>query len=73
MLYRVGHVGERQEDIAEEDGRQIDDLVEDVRRLAAPVMRHRVLTNFHAEADKISTDQLIKQLVEAVPAPKSDL
>jgi MoxR-like ATPase len=47
--------------------------VEDVRRLAASVMRHRILTNFHAEADKITTDHLIRQLIDAVPAPKSDL
>ena len=47
--------------------------VEDLRRLAAPVMRHRLLTNFHAEADKITTDHLIGQLIEAVPAPKSEI
>jgi MoxR-like ATPase len=43
--------------------------VEDIKRLAAPVMRHRLLTNFHAEADKVTTDMLIAQLVAAVPAP----
>jgi MoxR-like ATPase len=47
--------------------------VEDIRHLAAPVMRHRLLTNFHAEADKITTDNLIRQLIDAVPAPKSEI
>jgi hypothetical protein len=36
-------------------------------------MRHRLLTNFHAEADKVTTDHLIRQLVDAVPAPKSEI
>jgi MoxR-like ATPase len=54
------------------DGR-FNVAVDDIRRLAAPVMRHRVLTNFHAEADKITTDQLIRQLLDAVPAPKSEI
>jgi MoxR-like ATPase len=54
------------------DGR-FNVAVEDIRKLAAPVMRHRLLTNFHAEADKITTDHLIRQLVDAVPAPKSEI
>jgi MoxR-like ATPase len=47
--------------------------VEDVRALAYPVMRHRILTNFHAESQKITTDEIIRRLLEAVPAPKSGM
>ncbi len=47
--------------------------VEDIQALAYPVMRHRILTNFHAESQKVSTDQIIRRLLEAVPTPKSGL
>jgi MoxR-like ATPase len=46
---------------------------EDVRALAQPVLRHRILTNFHAESEGITTGQLIDQLLEAVPVPTSGL
>src|SRR5690606_29196386 len=35
---------------------------EDIRALAHPVLRHRILTNFHAESERVTTDQLIDQL-----------
>jgi MoxR-like ATPase len=44
-----------------------------VRTLAHPVLRHRILTNFHAESERVSTDHIIDQLLEAVPVPKSGL
>jgi MoxR-like ATPase len=44
---------------------------EDIRALARPVMRHRILTNFHAESERITTDQVIHQLLDAVPVPQS--
>ena len=47
--------------------------VEDIQRLAAPILRHRILTNFHAESDGITTDELVRRLIEAVPVPKSGL
>jgi MoxR-like ATPase len=47
--------------------------LEDVRALAHPVMRHRVLTNFHAESEGVTTDQIIDRLVGSVPAPKSGM
>jgi MoxR-like ATPase len=47
--------------------------VEDVQALAYPVMRHRILTNFHAESQKITTEEIIRRLLEAVPVPKSGL
>jgi MoxR-like ATPase len=46
---------------------------DDVRALAHPVLRHRILTNFHAESERVSTDHIIDQLLEAVPVPKSGL
>ncbi len=42
---------------------------EDVRALALPVLRHRVLTNFHAEAERVSSADLIERLLAEVPAP----
>jgi len=46
---------------------------DDVRALAGPVMRHRVLMNFHAESEKVTSDQIIAQLLEAVPVPGSGM
>jgi MoxR-like ATPase len=46
---------------------------EDVRAVAPAVLRHRVLLNFQAEAEKIDSDQVVKQLIETVPEPKSGL
>ena len=46
---------------------------EDVRALALPVLRHRILTNFHAESEGISTDDIVAQLLEATPVPKSEM
>ncbi|MFQ5742084.1 MAG: AAA family ATPase [Acidobacteriota bacterium] len=44
---------------------------EDISVLAPPVLRHRILTNFHAESEQVTTDQIISQLLEAVPLPQS--
>ena len=46
---------------------------EDIRALAHPVMRHRVLTNFHAQSEGMTSDTLIDRLLEAVPAPRSGM
>ncbi|HTK76023.1 MAG TPA: MoxR family ATPase [Gemmataceae bacterium] len=40
---------------------------EDVRAVAAPVLRHRILTNFNAEADGVRSDDIVRRLIEAVP------
>jgi MoxR-like ATPase len=47
--------------------------IEDIQALAYPVMRHRILTNFHAESQRITTEEIIRRLLEAVPVPKSGL
>jgi MoxR-like ATPase len=46
---------------------------EDIRALAHPVLRHRVLTNFHAQSEGINSDALIDRLLEAVPVPRSGM
>jgi MoxR-like ATPase len=46
---------------------------EDIRALAHPVMRHRVLTNFHAESEGRSSGEMIEKLLETVPVPKSGM
>ena len=46
---------------------------EDIRAVAPAVLRHRVLLNFQAEAEKIDSDKVIRQLIETIPEPKSGL
>jgi MoxR-like ATPase len=46
---------------------------DDIRALAHPVLRHRVLTNFRAESEGISTDTIIDDLLSMVPTPKSGM
>jgi MoxR-like ATPase len=41
--------------------------VDDVRAVAHPVLRHRILTNFNAEAEGIKPDEIIRRLLESVP------
>jgi len=45
--------------------------VADVKALAAPTLRHRVLVNYRAEAEGITVDKLIAKLLETVAAPES--
>ncbi|HEX4998542.1 MAG TPA: MoxR family ATPase [Terriglobia bacterium] len=47
--------------------------VEDIQAVAYPVFRHRILTNFHAESEGVTSEHIIKQLIETVPAPKSGI
>lgn len=42
---------------------------EDVRRVAIPVLRHRIAPNFQAQAEGNSSDDIIRRLLEAVPEP----
>ena len=46
---------------------------DDVRALALPVLRHRVLLNFQAQSEKVTTDALIAKLLGAIPIPRSAL
>ena len=43
---------------------------DDVRVLALPILRHRVLINFHAESERLDTDAILKRLLEAKPEPR---
>ncbi len=47
--------------------------VEDIRALAYPILRHRILLNFHAESERVKPDDVIRRLIESVPEPKSGL
>jgi MoxR-like ATPase len=44
---------------------------EDIRALARPVLRHRVLVNFQAQSEKFTTDGLVARLLESVSVPRS--
>ncbi len=41
---------------------------EDIRAVAHPVLRHRILTNFSAEAEGVTSDVIVSRLLETVPA-----
>jgi MoxR-like ATPase len=43
---------------------------EDVRELFAPILRHRVLLNFHAESDRLTADDILNQVLQAKSAPR---
>src|ERR1700693_4618141 len=42
---------------------------EDILAVAIPVLRHRILLNFHAESDRIDSDEILKQLLQHMPPP----
>ena len=46
---------------------------EDVRALTHPVLRHRIITNFHAQSEGITTDQIVDKLLQQVPLPRSGM
>jgi MoxR-like ATPase len=43
---------------------------EDIRSLYIPVLRHRVLLNFHAESERLKQDDILKRVLEWKPAPR---
>ena len=47
--------------------------VKDIHALAKPILRHRVIPNFYAEAEGVTADRIVEQLLNAVPAPASGL
>jgi MoxR-like ATPase len=46
---------------------------DDIKALAHPVLRHRVLTNFRAESEGVTSDALVDELLKTVPTPKSGM
>ncbi len=45
---------------------------EDIRQVAIPVLRHRIVTNFNAEAEGIKSESIVKKLVETIPRQQYD-
>jgi len=46
---------------------------DDIKALAHPVLRHRVLTNFRAESEGVTSDALVDELLKSVPTPRSGM
>ena len=42
---------------------------EDIKAIALPVLRHRLMTTFHADADGITSDDVVKKLLDTIPSP----
>jgi MoxR-like ATPase len=47
--------------------------VSDLRALAHPILRHRIIPNFYAESERVTADVLVDRLLEAVPPPRSGM
>ena len=46
-------------------------LLRYVRAVALPVLRHRIITNFSAEAAGITSDKIVEKLIETIPASET--
>ena len=46
--------------------------IEDVQRIAVPVLRHRVSTNFQAQAEGKTVESVIEMILQAIPEPQVD-
>ncbi len=46
---------------------------EDIAALAGPVLRHRIVTNFSAESEGITSDKVIEELLKVTPAKEGEL
>ncbi len=44
-------------------------MTEDVAAVALPVLRHRIVTNFNAEAEGMTTDKIVQKLLQTIPRP----
>jgi MoxR-like ATPase len=47
--------------------------LKDIQALAKPILRHRVMTNFYAESERVNADGIIDRLLETVPLPRSGM
>jgi MoxR-like ATPase len=47
--------------------------IQDIHELAKPILRHRIMTNFYAESERINADAIIDRLIATVPLPKSGM
>lgn len=57
--------------IAAMDGR-FSVAPEDIQHVALPVLRHRIATNFQAQAEGMTTDDIVLRLLQDIPVPKPD-
>jgi MoxR-like ATPase len=55
--------------LAAMDGR-FSVAIEDIRKIAIPVLRHRISTNFQAQAEGMGTDDVIERLLQTIPEPE---
>ena len=46
---------------------------DDIRAIAHPVLRHRIITNFHAQSEGVTTDAIVDRLLDVVPRPRSGM
>ena len=44
--------------------------IDDVQKAAIPVLRHRIATNFQAQAEGVTTEDVIRRLLREVPTPQ---
>ena len=44
-------------------------ILDDIRDVARPVLRHRILLSYEAEAENVSTEEIIDRLFETIPTP----
>jgi MoxR-like ATPase len=45
---------------------------EDIRQVALPVLRHRIVTNFNAEAEGMKSDAIVRRLIDFIPRQQYD-
>jgi MoxR-like ATPase len=43
--------------------------IEDIRKIAVPVLRHRLSTNFQAQAEGMTSDKVIQRLLKEIKEP----
>jgi len=56
--------------LAAMDGR-FSVAIDDIRKIAGPVLRHRIATNFQAQAEGMTNDDIILRLVQEIPEPET--
>jgi len=47
--------------------------VDDIQALAGPVLRHRMVVNFAAESDGVTSDDVVRQIIDATPTTEDEL
>ena len=47
--------------------------IKDIQALAKAILRHRIMTNFYADSERITSDSIVDRLIETVPLPRSGM